>query len=439
MSEISSTEDNERPLRQLGLWSLIFYGLNCVVGSGIFVTPGEVAQALGPWSGGAFLLGGLITLPVGLCFALLSTAETESGGAARYTLRAFGALPGFLVGWVMWLSGVIGGASVAVAFGELLTQAYPNLSSLGLSAKGLAAGLIIVLGLINVTGCRQGATSNNLLSLLKIVMLAVFIAYMVPHSWALAAPDPRPWDGHLQWSSGLLAIVFTFSGFEEIPLPASEARQPQRDVPWAVVVVLGISSLLYFVVQTLVYRGGGAGQAGALAYICASHPWLSGLIILAGLASTLSVNTSIAFSCPRSLWTLADSGQLTPWLGHLNSGGVPSRCIIITASLTLVLAISNSLQALLLLSVLAAVVQHLAASLSCWRLRAELVNSSQRPVWQVQAVSLFSIAVCLFLLAQSQRDHFLGLVTALVVGLLIRGLLPPKVLQNAGNRKADIC
>jgi APA family basic amino acid/polyamine antiporter len=395
----------------------------------MFLTVGPLGQSLGYWAPLAFLLGGLVTLPVGLCFAYLSGLETHSGGAGLYAKRAFGPAAGFTVAWVMWLSGLIGGASVAVGFASLLSAAYPSLvANSGLSlpvfSKLLSAGLIVGLALLNSRGCREGALSNNLLAGLKISFLVGFVLWC---GWVVPGPaqpaasltlTALPAVGVL--SAGLLEVLYAYSGFEEISLPASEGLKPERDVPRALVIVIAVSTLLYAAVQWLVVAKGGAGQANPLAYLCGEHFFAFQLVTLTGLASALSVNTSIAFSAPRSLWTLSVNGHLPSWLSALSERGIPSRCLWINCALTLILALSGSLEQLLLLSVLAALVQHLAATASCWRLRHEIAETTGRSGAQVTVVSVLASLLCCGLLWACSWKDLLGMLVAVLLGWLIR-------------------
>jgi amino acid transporter len=397
----------------------------------MFLTVGPLGKTLGYWAPLAFLLGGLVTLPVGLCFAYLSGLETKSGGAGLYAQRAFGLGAGFTVSWVMWLSGVIGGASVAVGFSSLLTAAYPALAqssglSLGLFSKLLSAALILGLALVNSRGCREGALSNNLLAALKISFLIGFVV------WCSAIiPAPTQPSASLTLTAipglsvliaGLLEVLYAYSGFEEISLPASEGIRPERDVPRALVIVILCSTLLYGAVQWLVVAKGGAGQSNPLAYLCGDHALAFQLVTLTGLASALSVNTSIAFSAPRSLWTLSVNGHLPLWLSALSPRGIPSRCLWINCGLTLLLALSGSLEQLLLLSVLAALVQHLAATASCWRLRHEISEVSGRPALQITLVSVLASLLCCGLLAACSWNDLLGMLIAVGLGWILRAV-----------------
>lgn len=388
------------PKRRLGLFDFLCLGWNCVIGSGIFLTQGDIVKQVGPYGPLMFLVGGLCCLPVALCFAQLAQRFHATGGSSLYAREAFGPRAGFLVGWVMWLSGLIGLSSVAVGLAEYLHY-----------GQGLACAIVGVLALVNLLGTRSGALSNNLLALVKLGPLLVAAAYGLLHPvqtlWPAAAPA-----GEYNFKLGLLLVLYTYSGFEEIVLAAGEARNPEKTVPRATVIVLVSSALVYTLLQ------GVAGQASADHPLEAALPWLAPALVWAALASLASVNASIAFTTPRSLWTLAKQGWMPSRLLQLHHGA-PSLAILISSGLTMALILSRNLQALIALSVLAALLQHLAASLACWKLGLGRVAPA------------LGIATCLLLLCTSELGYILGMGLSLLIGAIISALVRPKGAEQA--------
>lgn len=398
--------------QRLGIFDLVCLGLNCVIGGGIFLTVGDVARTAGPAAPWMFLIGGLVCLPIAICFAHMAREFPGTGGSSLYAREAFGPRAGFVVGWVMWMSGVIGGASVAVGFATVLARS--GLTQL--PAPAVASLIVISLAAINLLGTRSGAWSNNILALLKLGPLigAALVALIHRGPWALlhpasALPPPGDW-ATLQ--AGLLGVLYTYSGFEEIVLPSGEARDPEKTVPRATIWVLLFSALLYTVLQGAVCLQGW-DQSQPLQASFSEFPWLVQGLSLAALVSLASVNASIAFTSPRSLWTLADQGWLPRPLTRLHHGA-PRLCIAISAALTLLLVCLQSLEKLVTLSVLAALLQHFSTSLACLK-RVESRRHRGAP-WP-------AIAACLFLLGTSPREPLLGIAGFLALGLVLTSAL----------------
>jgi APA family basic amino acid/polyamine antiporter len=393
--------------KSLGLTDLVLLGFNCVIGAGIFTNPGEVAAALGPWGPSFYLLGALICFPIALCFAAMARLEPGTGGACLYARRAFGEHTGFVVGWVMWLSGLIGGAAVAQQLGLLL---FPGSVS---NAAFLAGMAVIAMMLVNLVGSKGGVWSNNFLATLKLFALGLFLSWLLIHlPWSGLASPPAPttpgW--HLTPMWGLMLVLFSFSGFEEIGLPAGEVRDPQRNVPRALLIVLASSTVIYALVQGAVGCLGKPGSTAPLAEATRAVPWLSLVLTVAGIASVASVNASIAFTCPRSLWALAELGWLPSGLRRLSTRGGPSRCIWVTGLLMLTLVCSSHLEALISLSVLASLLQHLATCLATWKERR----------WSPAAFApLAGTLVCAALVLASDRDYLKGMVISIAMGVVL--------------------
>ena len=397
--------------RALGVFNLTCLGLNCVIGSAIFLVPGSLAADWGPWAPVGFLVGGLLILPIALCFAEMSRGETQTGGAYLYAHRAFGPEVGFLVGWVIWLSGLIGGASVAVGFANLACSFF----QIGGWETEVACGLLSLFALINLSGTRRGALSNDLLATTKLVPLVLFVLWALVHVGPAAMvvpPTPASWSPAL--GSGLLAVLYAFSGFEEVPLPAGDVREPEKTVGRSLFMVLLISTVFYCLIQGGVSGLGLAGSKAPLSEATRGVFFLGTAVALAGLLSGLSVNASIAFTSPRSLWALSRAGWLPQWLAVQDPQRlVPSRCILVNLFLALLLAGSGTFQTLMQLSVLASLVQHLATVLACWKGR----SFSLRP-----SVPLLAVLVCLGLLTACSREDVIGLGEALLSGWILSRL-----------------
>lgn len=382
-------------------------GWNSVIGSGIFLTQGQIAEAVGRWGPLLFLLGGLACLPVALCFGEMARRFQGTGGSSLYAHKAFGPWAGFAVGWVMWMSGLIGGATVSVGLASHISS---WMGTPGQGQTSMAISIVLVLAAINLTGSRGGAWSNDLLALGKLVPIGIAclvgLAVVGPASTILpAVAEPADYA----FKAGLLAVLYTYSGFEEIALPAGEVKQAERVIPRAAVAVLLSSAVLYTILQGVVSSRGVAGQDRPLEAAFAQWPLLSVALGLAAIVSFAGVNASIAFTTPRSLWTLAHLGWLPPRLKHL-SKGAPRICIAISSALTLTLILSQTLDKLIALSVLASLLQHLSTTLATWKLRG----------WRCgPGIPHLALALCLLLLATSELQFIAGMALSLALALLV--------------------
>ncbi len=418
--------------KRLGVFDLTCLGLNCIIGTGLFFAPGEIAERLGPYAPWLVLLGGVLCLGIGLCFAEMAGMVPGNGGAYLYARAVFGPFVGYLVGWVMWLSCLLGGATVATGFAETVDKIYlPEVPQPGLRLA-VATSIVVLLAMVNYRGVRSGAVSNDLLAVLKLIPLAILLVWSLgglnlARGFTLETPP------HVAWVLGFLSILFCFSGFEEIPVPGGEVHEPQRTIPRAYIVTLLFTTGLYFWLQLIVGAAGAVGSKTPL-LDAAALGGLASLIGIGALLSQASVNASIAFTTPRSLWALAATGWAPRWLARLHpTFASPARAILVSTLLMVALIKLLTFSALLDLSVLASLLQYLATILGVlvWRIQrpAEPRPFRVPAVWLVGGLSL---AVVVFLLSQTPAVYIkqwgLGLALGLVLALFSprRDFGPPK-------------
>lgn len=347
--------ESHRLVRSLGLVDVVLIGLNGVVGAGIFLLPAQVTPHLGPWSWVAYVVCALMCLLIGLCFAEMGSMHEETGGAFVYARDAMGPFPGFLVGWIVWVAAVLGWASVATGFAEVLGKAdvmgawQPLLQG----PWGRSVVLMLLVGSLatfNLVGAHMGARANHVFAVAKMLPLLLFVGV---GAWALgtagggqpAAASTPPVE--IAWSTAMpaavLYVLFAFSGFEEIPVPAGEVKDPQRVVPRALLMVLGTATLLYLCIQLVAQAtcpalASSPDDPNPLGTAAATFMGPTGarIMTLGALVSLLGTNASVAFTGPRSMYALAANGFLAPWFARVHPRWhTPWTAIVATAVLTL--------------------------------------------------------------------------------------------------------
>ena len=160
--------------RALGRWDLTALGVNQVIGGAIFLWPAQVAAQVGAWSPIGFVLIGFLSLSVALCFAELSSRFDATGGPYLYTRAAFGDFIGFEIGWMQWFSRATSQASIMAATAIALGYYWPVLT-VGAPRAAFLVTLTLAFGWINVRGVRQGSLLVNVMTVGKLVPLALFI------------------------------------------------------------------------------------------------------------------------------------------------------------------------------------------------------------------------------------------------------------------------
>jgi amino acid transporter len=292
--------------RVVSRWQIVGLALNDVIGSGVYLLPAAAAALLGPASLWAVLVAGLAVSLLILCFAEASSHFDQPGGAYLYARAAFGKLVGFEVGWMTWLARVASEASLAVGFAVALSHVWPAVER-GVP-RALAIALpVLLLTALNVIGVRSGVGAAIFLVVTKMIPLLLFVgvgAFFV--SFEVLAEQP---EGSGELGRAALLLLFAYAGFENTPAPAGEHRNPRRDVPIALLINIGVVTLLYFAVQAVALGTlPGAGEsvtplADAATVFLGS--WAGWLLTIGAALSILGTNGNTVLAGPRYLYALA--------------------------------------------------------------------------------------------------------------------------------------
>jgi hypothetical protein len=252
--------------------------IGAVVGTGIFLTAGDVARSLphpvlvlGVW-----LTGGLLVLAGALAYAEMGAMYPHAGGLYHFLRAAWGPLPAFLYGWTCLMVIMTGGiAAIAVGFGDYLGALVPAFSSertvwavgaLHVSGAQLAALLAIVaLTATNHFGVREGASVQNLFTLVKLGAIVALVAcgLLRPATAAVdwSAPLPAaPLALAVPLGVALIATLWTYDGWYALTFSAGEVRDPRRDLPRGLLLGVAVVIVAYAALNLVYLRALGVHE-----------------------------------------------------------------------------------------------------------------------------------------------------------------------------------
>ncbi|HEY3494498.1 MAG TPA: APC family permease [Polyangiaceae bacterium] len=355
--------------RALTTFDATCIGINAIVGSGIYLFPGKLAEALGPAAILAWVLTGVLCLPLAFTFASLGAGEDRAGGAFRYVERAFGTAPAFVVGWSAWVTSVVSWAAVANGAAGY-AAGFLALSPGEVGLRALAAAIVLALTTLNVFGVKPGARVTDVLTVGKLIPLLVFV---VVGAWFLEPARFTPFAPHGYGAMPALALMtmFAYQGFEVVGIPAGELRDPRRSVPRAVVGSLLASALLYALVQIVFVGTGATSSAQALPDAARGFlgPFGATLLALGGMLSMLGFNAGTALCTPRYLEALAEERLVPALLARQHARyDTPHLAIVASGSVAALLAVALDFEHLVDLAVIAVLVQYFASALALVRL-----------------------------------------------------------------------
>lgn len=402
-------------------WEIVALSMNDVIGSGVYLLP-AAAAALGPTSSLAVVFAGLGVLLVVLCFAAAAARFDEPGGAYLYARAAWGDLVGLQVGWMTFLTRVAALAALAAGFAQALGWAWPAARSGGLQAAAVAVPLL-GLTLVNLRGARAGARTAAVLLVAKLLPLLILVLLGIPFVrrdllFAPGAPGAR-------LGEAALLLLFAYAGFENTAAAAGEFRNPRRDVPFALLLQVGLVTLLYASVQ-VVAQGTLPGLASSTSPLADTArlvlgPWGGRLLTLGALASILGSMGSTVVSGPRYLLALAKDGFGPRLLAREHpERGTPGPAIVAQSLVVLPLALTGSFVGLAALSVLARLATYLstAAAVPVLR-RKQPIAPAARELPGGLLIPMGAIGICLFLLASATPRDLMAGAAAFAAGLVV--------------------
>src|SRR5688572_4338755 len=282
-------------VRGIGRWDLVALMVNISIGSGILGLPAKLFALTSVYSVFALLLAAALIAIIAICFAEVGSRFTHTGGPYLFTRTAFGVTPGFIVGWLYWVSRVLTFATICNLLVVYLTRLSPALQGAG-ARIAIISTVALGIALINLVGIRQTTVVSNGLTVLKVSLLLVFgiVGVASIQAWPAApATLPPPAD----FSDAMLLGIFAFVGFEAALVSAGETRNPRRDVPFAVAMSLLIVLVLYAGVQIVCI-------AAVPALASSTAPFADAAVVMWGPAGELVIAI----------------GAVVIMLGSLNSG-----------------------------------------------------------------------------------------------------------------------
>jgi APA family basic amino acid/polyamine antiporter len=318
-----------------------------IIGGGIFRTPAAVAERVGSARLilAVWVAGGVVALIGALCFGELGHRRPRAGGGYVYLREAWGPLPAFLYGWALLLviaSGAI--AAIAVTFADYAVALTGLPSRLTLP---LAIAAIFLVSAVNYLGVRPGAVVQNVFTVLKLLALGLLVVVGLA---AATSPDlPPPAAAPRAVGAALVPVLFTYGGWQQTNFIAGEMVNPERDLPRALLLGVGIVVAVYLLAN-LAYLAvlGPAGLAASTAPAADAMREvlgpLGGTLIAAGIAiSTFGFLHLVVLVTPRVFQAMAADGLFFPRLARLHPvHRTPAAAIALQAGWASALVLSGS-------------------------------------------------------------------------------------------------
>jgi APA family basic amino acid/polyamine antiporter len=410
-------------VRGIRRWDLVAITINGIIGAGIFGLPAKVFSLIGSYSLIAFGVCALVVTLIILCFAEVGSRFKETGGPYLYAREAFGPTTAFEIGWLMWLARLTAFAANCNLLVNYLGYFWPQATTT-LWRAFIIVFVVVVLTAINVAGVRQVAIVSNCFTIGKLIPILIFIAaglfFLDPRAYTLG-----PLPTTTAFSQSVLLLIYAFTGFEMAAIPVGEVRDPQRYLPRALIIAIGVVAFLYILIQVVC--------VGTLPELGQSQKPLAdaatrflgtagGAIISAGAIISITGNLNVlVLSGSRIPFAMAEQRELPPFIAKVHQRFfTPHVSILITTALMLIFTLKSSFVAALTISAIARLVTYGATCVALPLLR----RKPQAPsaVFRLHggtAIALLSLILIVWLLANSTWREALSATVAGALGLVI--------------------
>ena len=426
-------------VRGINRRDLIAIVINTIVGAGIFGLPAQVTAQIGSYSLFAFVVCALIVALIVFCFAEVSSRFAETGGSSLYAREAFGAVVGFEVGWLYWIARVTTGAANINLLVTYLEYFHPNLNQ-GWTRAFVVTAIVSILTWINFVGVRQTAVATNFFTIGKLAPLALFVAvglFFVQPANITFGEIPSA----ANFSGAILILIYAFVGFEAAVIPAGEMKNPERNLPFALLTALLIIVVLYILIQ-IVCLGTLPDLATSKYPLAAAASQFLGsagatLIAFAAIVSIFGNLNSGLLTASRLPFALAEHGELPGVLAKTHRRfKTPFVSLFLTAAVIFWFTLSSSFITALTIST---ITRLLVYATTCAALPVFRLRQNQAPAAKFQApfgiiAAALSLVLIFWLLANVKLIEVLnvavfaavGLIIYFVFGFLGKNRLPPK-------------
>jgi APA family basic amino acid/polyamine antiporter len=333
-------EPSSRLARRLGTVDAVIIGLGSMIGAGVFAALGPAADA----AGAGLLIGLGVAAVIAYCNATssaqLAARYPASGGTYVYGRERLGHVWGFVAGWSFVIGKTASCAAMALTFGAYVA---PEIT------RPLAIGVVVALTAVNVAGIEKTALLTRAIIALVLGSLATVVTAALtssPSTAQLGSFTSGGWHGILQSAA---VLFFAFAGYARIATLGEEVRNPQRTIPRAIPIALGITLAVYAAVATVALLAVGpralATSSAPLTTVArvGALDWAVGVVRVGAAVAATGVLLSLLAGVSRTIFAMAGEHDLPHWLAAVHpTRRIPHRAeLVVSAAVVSVLAFAD--------------------------------------------------------------------------------------------------
>ncbi|MBO0513597.1 amino acid permease [Streptomyces beijiangensis] len=428
--------------RTMGLFQLVCFGVGAIVGTGIFVGLSDTVAEAGPAVIISFILAAITCIFTAFSFAELGGAIPVSGSSYSFAYATLGERIAFLTGWCLLLEYGVSVSAVAVGWSqyvnELLDSVFGHQLPAALSAGPGDGGVInipavvviMMAALLLVRGIRESAQATAAMAILKIAILIAFcaIAFTAFEDGNLVPFSPQGFAGI---TAGTSAAFFSYIGFDAITTAGEEVKNPRRNIPIAILICIGIVTVIYCLVAVAAIGAMGADAVGdkpaALSLIVnqvTDSTVGGGIIAFGAVVAIASVVLAVMYGQTRILMSMSRDGLIPRVFERVSpKTSTPVANTWIVALVFAVPAAFSSLDIVVNLTTIGAAATMAVVNIAVILLRRshpELERSFRVPFYPVSP--LVGMAFCVYLMYGTGWTTWVQFLVFVAVGLMVYAL-----------------
>ena len=409
--------------RSISKWAMVLLVINGVIGSGIFGLPSKAFKEIGVYSIAAFLVCAVAVFIIILCFAEVSSRFDKTGGPYLYALSSFGPLPAFLTGWLLLVTRFI---TYAALINLLVTylSVFSDWFELRSSRIITIVLLTFFLAYVNHIGVKNSTRVNNFLTIAKLLPLLLFIIvgffFISPRNYQVKEiPD------FTSFSSTVLLLVFAFGGFESVLVNSGEVKNPEKNLPFALLLAALIIAGIYMLVQIV--------SIGTLPSLASTDkPLAEAANLFVGKAGAIIIAFGAMFSVAGTLNAIMLVGSRLPFAFseenqfpkvfsfiHLKYK-TPTWSLLLFMTITIIISLNYSFLSAASLSAITRVMIYGIVCVTLIILRKK--KAEQKSYFKIKygtVIAVLGVAITAWLLSSATGKELKHVGVAIGIGLLI--------------------
>ena len=414
----------EKLVRGINRWDLTAIAVNTIIGTGIFILPARITGLIGSYSLLAFVVCAVIVAFIVLCFAEVASRFRATGGMYLYAREAFGSAIGFEVGWLYWIVRVTTFATNCNALLIYLGFFFPS-ATVGYWRILIVTSVVALITTVNYLGVRESTVMTNIFTVGKIAPLLIFTAvgvfFIEPANFSFAAAPE-----YAKFSEAILVLIYAFVGFEAAAIPAGETKDPQKNVPFALLTALVFCVALFITIQ-IVAIGTLPGLADSKTPLADAAGNFMGsfgasFIAVGALISILGNLNGGFLAASRIPFAMAEQKELPQMLARTHEKfKTPTISLLLTAAVVFVFTLQTSFFAALTIATITRLLVYATtcASLPIFRRRNDVPEAKFIAPFGVVAAVLSLLLIVWLLTNVDFRKEGLTIVIAAAVGLIV--------------------